>query len=183
MTEIKEKRMIFHPLTLAGMTMVMLLVLWGFAAHYNAAKLPIGHRVMAALSMLMLMISAGAGVLYLRTERGMKQHDESLLLGSTPSLEKLDHTCRTALTYGFCFYTVAVVLGIFSAVQHSSEHWFRRWVNHPKMTGAVIAWVILALAFSAAWAPRFRGRRTAALSISGFVLSVIVVVISYLVVE
>ena len=86
-------------------------------------------------------------------------------------------------TFSFGFISIAMILGIFSAIQRSTNGWFGSWVTHPKMTGAGIAWLIWALALIAAWAPRFRGRRTAALSISGFILSLIVVAISYLVVE
>ena len=170
-----------HPLLSGVVLMIFLLVICVIIARYFPVLMFPYHKAAVATSLFLMTIASVAGLRYIRTERRMKHHDPALLLGKTPSLEQLERVCSTMLTYSFCIVTVALISGLFSAMGYDHFKWFANWHNHPKLMGSVLIWCIWTVAIVMAWSARFRGRQIAMLSISGMVLTLIVVVISFLV--
>jgi ABC-type uncharacterized transport system permease subunit len=85
------------------------------------------------------------------------------------SLERLEHLNYTAVSIGFALLTVGLITGVVRVVESSTrfgEHWFL----NPKIVLSVAAYVLYALVLHSPINPSFRGRRTAILSIAGFVL-------------
>ncbi len=161
----------------------VIFALWAVIYYGDPGMLYAGHVAGAFLSFLSLGISAWTAVRFLKTEMALKHRDASLLSRRAPSLEKLDRICRTALTYGFFCFTVAIGFGVLCALTVETERWLSDWTTHPKVTAAFVGWGICLAAVAAAWAPRFRGRRTAVLGIAGFLLVFLVMAISFLLVD
>ena len=132
------------------------------------------HIAMSSVSMFSIGASAWFGWKYLQTNARLKSKTTVLLSRNATSLEKLDKNCRAGLTYGFLCFSIAIVFGIISR----PESWLGNWVNHPKITGALVGWCICLFAVLAAWSSRFQGKRMAILSIVGFILIFIVMAIS-----
>lgn len=82
-----------------------------------------------------------------------------------PSAETLDRLSYRTVLFGFPVWTFGVMAG---AVW--GEHaWGRYWGWDPKETMAFTTWVIYVIYLHAGTLPRWRGRRTAAIAIAGFV--------------
>jgi len=160
------------PLLFAGSMSTLLLC--GLSAAFFPGLLKLTHVIVAVLSLVFTGMSGWWGLQYLRINSGLKCRDVSLLIGHAPPLEKIDRNCRACLTYGFLCFTLAIALGIMQA----GKGWLEDWTNHPKAACAVSGWIICFLAVAAAWSPRFRGKRTAVLSMVGLVFILMVMAIS-----
>lgn len=99
--------------------------------------------------------------------------------GPATSLERIERFLRHCLPLAFALVTATVITGLIDALQQKT--YFHKWVTHPKMVGAGVAWLLYTVALHAAYARRFRAREAALLSIVGFVLLVIVLMAAMLI--
>jgi len=142
---------------------------------WNAA-----HVAFAVGGVVCFAIAAAAGVIYLRTHRLLRRKDPAVFGSHWPSLERLDRFIHRMLPIGFSMLTLAIAVGLHEAFARYGAQWFGSWPTHPKMLVAGVAWLIYAVALHASFARRFRGRQAAALSIAGFTLLLVVLLVSIL---
>ncbi len=136
------------------------------------------HVVLAGAATACFALTALGGVAYLRLEGRLRRKDARAALGRGASLEKLNRLLRWALPMGFVLLTVAIASGLYDALMPHGGRWFQNRRTHPKVLVSLAAWATCAVALATAYARRFRARRTAALSIAGFVMLVAVVLVS-----
>ncbi len=87
------------------------------------------------------------------------------LLGLLPETEVLDTIEYKSIMVGFPFMTLLIVTGAIWA----NYAWGRYWGWDPKETWSLITWLIYAVYLHARFTAGWRGRRTAYLSIIGFI--------------
>lgn len=128
------------------------------------------HRVTSYAGAACFAVAAVAGVLYLRLSSRLRhKRAPGPGRGVFGNLERLEGWTFTAVTLGFALLTISLVTGLSRLEQASGAAW--RW--SPKIALAVAVWIIYALVLHAPILPnlgRFRGRKTAWLSIAGFIL-------------
>ena len=155
-----------------------------------------GHRVLglvhifsATLGTAMFGVAAAASVVYLRSERRLKRH--RLNPGGPaqrPALETLDTWNRQSITFGFLAFTIAIVTGsvwlILSPLPSPRElgtlgetAWLL--LGRPQYILSVLTWVLYAGLLGARAAFGLRGRRSAAVTLYGF-LAALSVLLAYL---
>jgi ABC-type uncharacterized transport system permease subunit len=140
----------------------------------------IGHIAAAIVAVACFAAAACGGVVYLHAHRRLRLKPADMMVSRWPSLERLDRFNRRALSAGFALLTASIAAGLYDALMPLEGRWFRNWPTHPKTLAAVAAWCVGAAAVYAAYAKRFRGRRTAMLSIAAFVLVFCVMLASVL---
>ncbi|GIW75971.1 MAG: hypothetical protein KatS3mg104_1034 [Phycisphaerae bacterium] len=126
------------------------------------------HRVSVFTGPIFLALAAACGVMYLILSARLR-NKHSPVDSRFGSLERLEHLNYTAVSIGFALLTVGLITGVVRVVESSTrfgEHWFL----NPKIVLSVAAYVLYALVLHSPINPSFRGRRTAILSIAGFVL-------------
>ena len=123
------------------------------------------HRVSAYGGAVAFAIACAVGAIYLVHNRRirMKVAIPGPHLGS---LERLEHVTMTAVTLGFALLTVGAVTGLILML---AEH---RDTPLPKLVLTAGVWLAYALVLHAPMNPSFRGRKSAILSIVGFVLMI-----------
>jgi ABC-type uncharacterized transport system permease subunit len=137
--------------------------------YANLSRLGV-HTVSAFGGVVAFGVAAAAGAMYLIANRQLR-HKRLTPSGRLGSLERLEHITRVAVTLGFALLTVALATGLVSAVNGKSilgPDWYRQ----PKVLLAFGAWVVYALVLHSPINPSFRGRKTAMLSVFGFVLMI-----------
>ncbi len=139
------------------------------------------HVVLAAAATACFALTAFGGVAYLRLHRRLRRKDAKLVLVGRASLEKLNRVLRWALPAGFVLLTGAIAVGLYDAFMPLGGRWFANRWTHPKVLVSLIAWATAAVALATAYARRFRARRTAALSIAGFVMLAALLVVSFII--
>ncbi len=126
------------------------------------------HRLAVFTGPIALALAAASGVMYLVLSARLR--NKHLTVDARfGSLERLEHLTYTAVTVGFALLTVGLITGFVRAIRADSSlgaNWF--W--QPKVILSVAAYVLYALVLHSPINPSFRGRRTAILSIAGFVL-------------
>lgn len=114
------------------------------------------HVGSANLAYSVLSVSFGAAVLYLIAERWNPRW--------LPSAEMLDDIAFRAVTVGFPFLSLMLILG--SVWAH--EAWGSYWSWDPKETSALFAWLIYAVYLHTRTLRGWRGRRSAYILLFGF---------------
>jgi len=132
------------------------------------------HRVSAYGGAVAFAIAAAAGAMYLISNRRLRV--KTAVPGPHfGSLERLEHVTIAAVTLGFALLTVGAITGI---VQIVFEH---RPTSTTKIVLTACVWIVYGLVLHSPINPSFRGRRTAILSIVGFLLMVsVLVAVQYL---
>ncbi|MEO5573182.1 MAG: cytochrome c biogenesis protein CcsA, partial [Gammaproteobacteria bacterium] len=87
-------------------------------------------------------LAAMVGVAYLLRNRAERRNPQGLLATRLPSLEILDDIMYKSIALGFCFFTLATILGALWA----AEAWGGYWSWDPKET-----WALIILLNYAAW--------------------------------
>jgi ABC-type transport system involved in cytochrome c biogenesis permease subunit len=126
------------------------------------------HLIAVFTGPIALALAAASGIMYL-VLRARLRNKSAPVDARFGSLERLEHLTYNAVTIGFALLTVGLITGVVRAVQADTKlgtHWF--W--QPKVLLAMAAYVLYALVLHSPINPSFRGRRTAILSIAGFVL-------------
>ncbi len=89
------------------------------------------------------------------------------------SLERLENLTDWAVSFGFALLTVGIVTGLIIMLEQGSKTQLGpHWMTSPKVILAFTVWVVYAVALHTPITPAVRGRKSAMLSIVGFVLMV-----------
>ncbi len=122
------------------------------------------HSTFLFLAYGMFFVTFLAAVFYLLQERELKRKKPRTFYYQLPSLSTLDDLFLKFLIWGFVFMTAGIVVGIIWAEQD----WVQGWHRDPKVLATMATWIIyltlIYLRLTAGW----RGRRTALLSMIGF---------------
>jgi len=115
------------------------------------------HNVWITVHVVLALLGIAAFVMYLLQERQLKARRPGTFYYRLPSLETLDRLTFRALTLGFPFLTVGLILGAL---------WTGRF--HPLIAFSAVAWVIYAFTLASRAVAGWRGRRAAYCAILGF---------------
>jgi ABC-type uncharacterized transport system permease subunit len=141
------------------------------------------HLISVYLGAAAVAAAAAAGALFLYVQHQLKRRDNPAeafrRLGNLTNLESLDRTIVRSATVGFLLLTVAMITGFVSGHggakggSPTSNPWF-----DAKVIGSMVAWLIMGLVAHVRFAPTFRGRRAAQLSLIGFVVLLVVMALA-----
>jgi cytochrome c-type biogenesis protein CcsB len=106
------------------------------------------------------------GVMYLTQESRIKSKRLGALYDRLPSLEVLDSLNYHCLVLGFPLLTLGLISGSFYAQYTLGSFW--RW--DPKEVWSLIAWLLYAVLLHGRLVMGWRGKRSAILSIVGFLV-------------
>jgi ABC-type transport system involved in cytochrome c biogenesis permease subunit len=123
------------------------------------------HSALLFLAYGMFFVTFIAALLYLLQEREIKRKRLSTLYRQLPALGVLDDLFLKFLGSGFAFMSAGLVVGIIMA----ERNWVTGWHGDPKVIAAVTTWAIYLSLLYMRLAVGWRGRRTALLSMVGFV--------------
>src|SRR6266436_4263585 len=126
------------------------------------------HVGAAALGTAALALAFGLAILYLVSERQMKQKQLGKLFARLPSLELIDRAGYRLAVWGFVFLSLAIATG--SLV--SREATGATFPLAPKQGFAILAWALFASLIQARLVAGWRGRRVAFLVVAGFLFLV-----------
>ena len=115
------------------------------------------HVVLALLGIAAFVLNFAGGIMYLLQERQLKARRPGAFYYRLPSLEALDRLTFRALTLGFPFLTVGLIIGAL---------WAGRF--DPLIASSAVAWVIYAFTLAGRAVAGWRGRRAAYFAILGF---------------
>ena len=108
------------------------------------------------IATLIAAAAAAGGIMYLLLDRALRLRKPAGVLGTLPSLERLEKLMQHALLGGFLLLTVAIVTGVLITARMGVEHSVLvRWL---KLYPAIGAWVLFALGSGVRFAPQMRGR-------------------------
>jgi cytochrome c-type biogenesis protein CcsB len=123
------------------------------------------HVITCFLSYSSFALSCAVSVMYLlklrKKEKGQK---EAGLIALFPSLDTLDTLVYKTIVVGFPLLTIGIVTG----AAWANYAWGSYWSWDPKETWSLITWFVYAIFLHARFSREWRGKRTAALSIIGF---------------
>jgi len=139
------------------------------------------HIVSVYLGVAAAGLAAATGAMYLVAQRQLRRRDDPAqgfrLLGRMASLETIETNLMRWAAVGFVVLTIALGLGIVQATTTATDMGSQWWAS-PKVWGAALAWAALGLVMHARIAPRLRGRTAASVSLLGFVLLLVVLVVA-----
>jgi len=123
------------------------------------------HRVTAYGGAVAFAVAGAVGCMYLIVNRRLRAKPP-LPGPNLGSLERLEHLTLVSVTLGFSLLTIGAVTGI--------TRWFEGGRNPPlyKVVLTAIVCLVYAVVLHSPMNPSFRGRKTAVLSVLGFVLMV-----------
>ncbi|HZK82042.1 MAG TPA: cytochrome c biogenesis protein CcsA [Humisphaera sp.] len=140
--------------------------------EYQETTWSIVHRVTAYGGFVAFAIAGAVGGMYLFANRRLR-HKKLLPGQGFGSLERLEHITLMSVTLGFALLTVGLVTGLFRVLDPRRPNSLGPdWYRNPKVVLACVAWIVYALVLHSPINPAFRGRRTALLSVLGFVLMI-----------
>lgn len=122
------------------------------------------HIAVATLGVAALFLAFGASIVYLVQERGLKAKRPGRLLMRLPSLQSCDTAGHRALLWGFPLLTLAIVTGAVWSANVKASY----WLQLPRETLSLLAWMILGLVLYFRLVSGWRGRKAAYLTIVAF---------------
>jgi len=124
------------------------------------------HVVTCFLSYASFALSCAVAVLYLVKAKGQEKGEKKgSLISLFPSLDSLDEMVYKTIVVGFPLLTIGIVTG----AAWANYAWGSYWSWDPKETWSLITWFVYAAFLHARVTREWRGKRTAILSIIGFV--------------
>ncbi|MFP4307555.1 MAG: c-type cytochrome biogenesis protein CcsB [Desulfococcaceae bacterium] len=146
------------------------------AVHFPAGTVPEGeefrslwvtfHVVVIFAGDAAFALAAGAGMLYLLQERAIKTKQRGFFYRRLPSLERLDRTGYRCIVAGFTLLTI----GLAGGFVYAKAAWGRLWTWDPKEVWSAVMWLFYAALLHERLAVGWRGRKSAIMSIIGFVV-------------
>ena len=124
------------------------------------------HVGAATLGTAALALAFGLAVLYLTSEKQLKNKHPGRLFARLPSLDLIDRVGYRLAVWGFVFLSLAIATG--SLASHESSGSALPLL--PKEGFAILAWALLAALIQARLVAGWRGRRVALLVVVGFAL-------------
>ena len=122
------------------------------------------HVILAMLGIAAFVLNFAGGVMYLLQERQLKAKRPGALYYRLPSLETLDRMTYRALTLGFPFLTLGLLLGALWA----RTAWGSVFAFDPLALFSFLAWLVYAATLGGRAVAGWRGRRAAYFAIVGF---------------
>jgi cytochrome c-type biogenesis protein CcsB len=123
------------------------------------------HVITCFLSYSSFALSCAISVMYLlKLRQEGKGQKAAGLMALFPSLETLDGLVYKTVVVGFPLLTIGIVTG----AAWANYAWGSYWSWDPKETWSLITWFVYAIFLHARFTREWRGKRTAALSIIGF---------------
>ena len=123
------------------------------------------HRLTAYGGAVAFAVAGAVGCMYLIVNRRLRAKPP-LPGPNLGSLERLEHLTFVSVTLGFSLLSIGAATGL--------ARWSEGAETPPtsKIVLTTVVWVVYAIVLHAPINPRFRGRKTAVLSVVGFVLMV-----------
>lgn len=115
-------------------------------------------------------LAAAVGAMYLVTSTRLRR---KAVAGDGPgvSLERLEHLTDWSVSFGFALLTVGIITGVAKIIERGPHTTLGpHWMTSPKVILAFSVWLVYAIALHTPITPAIRGRKSAMLSIVGFVL-------------
>ncbi len=139
---------------------------------YHETTWSITHRVTAYGGFVAFAVAGAVGGMYLYANHRLRQ--KRLLPGQGfGSLERMEHITLVSVTLGFALLTIGLVTGFAKLLEAGNGNSLGPlWYRNPKVILTCVAWLVYALVLHSPINPAFRGRRTAMLSVLGFVLMI-----------
>lgn len=144
-----------------------------FLPHQTGPVNPLLHNIWLMVHIVTIFIGNGvfavaflAGIMYLIQERQIKSKHLGPLYYRLPSLEVLDALNYNCLILGFPFLTLGMLSGSIFAQYTLGTFW--RW--DPKEVWSLITWLLYAALLHGRLVSGWRGRRSAMISIIGFLI-------------
>ena len=132
----------------------------------------LAHRASSFAGAAAFGVAAGVGAMYLIASARLRR---KAAIGDGPpvSLERLENLTHWAVSFGFALLTVGIVTGLAKIMQRGPHTVLGpHWITSPKVILTFCVWVVYAVALHTPITPAVRGRKSAMLSIVGFVLMV-----------
>ncbi len=126
------------------------------------------HIIFAFIGYAAFAMAGGIGAMYLVQERYLKSKHPGNLFQRLPSLQVLDEINYHLITLGFPLLSLAILSGAIWA----NTAWGSFWRWDPKEIWSVVSWLIYILILHLRLRVGWRGKKTAILSIIGFVIVV-----------
>jgi ABC-type uncharacterized transport system permease subunit len=121
------------------------------------------HRLSAYGGALAFAVAGAVGAMYLIVSKRLRS--KTAVAGpNLGSLERLEHITFVSVTLGFALFTIGLVTGLVELRSRETQP--------AKLVLAFSAWVVYAIVLHSPINPSFRGRKTAILSVIGFLLMV-----------
>jgi len=108
-----------------------------------------------------LLVAGGAAGSYLALDRRLRRPGGLAAAGRYPSLESLERLNLRAATLGFPLLTAGLLLGMLQVWDQPDR---LAWLTDAKVVCAMAVWLVYAIVVHLQHVPRFRGTRTAWLS-------------------
>jgi cytochrome c-type biogenesis protein CcsB len=125
------------------------------------------HILFAFLSNASFAIAFGIGIMYIVQEHYLKSKHHGGLFQRLPNLQSLDEINYRLITIGFSLLTIAIAIGALWAKSAWGVYWK---FNDPRMMLSALTWFIYAGLLHQRLLLGWKGRKTAILSIIGFVI-------------
>lgn len=140
--------------------------------EYRVTTWLVVHLISAYGGFLAFAVAGAVGTMYLIANRRLRR--KKLTPGQGfGSLERLEHLTLISVTLGFALLTIGLVTGFFRLLQPGGRSALGPdWYRNSKVILTCAAWIVYALVMHSPINPSFRGRRTALLSVVGFVLMI-----------
>jgi ABC-type transport system involved in cytochrome c biogenesis permease subunit len=130
----------------------------------------LAHRMSTFGGVAAFGVAAGVGAMYLIASARLRRKH---LAGAAPmgSLERLENLTNWAVSFGFALLTVGIITGLIRILEQGSHTELGpHWITSPKVILTFAVLVVYAIALHTPITPAVRGRKSAMLSIVGFVL-------------
>jgi ABC-type transport system involved in cytochrome c biogenesis permease subunit len=128
------------------------------------------HLISTFGGALAFAVAAGVGTMYLVVSGRLRKKSTSpgIKLGS---LERLENVAQSAAGLGFALLTLGMITGLVKVIHEGAHTQLGpHWLTSPKVVLAFCVWVVYAMALHSPITPGMRGRKSAVLSIVGFLL-------------
>jgi len=127
------------------------------------------HVITCFIGYAAFAVSSGIAVVYLlKDSKSKKGEGDKGLLGMFPSTKVLDDLVYRAVITGFPFLTAGIITG----AAWANYAWGTYWSWDPKETWSLIVWLIYAAFLHARITRGWHGRKTAILSVVGFLATI-----------
>lgn len=123
------------------------------------------HVTLVTIGLVLLGLAFAMAVFYVLQDFSLKSRRNLSMLNVLPALDRCDQIGFTALIFGFILFTIGIFGGIVLQIDASAT----LVTSDSKQALSLIAWTIFAVVALLRMAAGFRGRRSAALVIVGFI--------------
>lgn len=160
------------PIVIAMLTYAALFGMLHPATQEPAGIWDMAHSASSFAGAAAFGVAAGVGAMYLIASARLRR---KAAIGQSPaaSLERLENLTHWSVSFGFALLTVGIVTGLAKIIMQGSNTTLgAHWMTSPKVILAFTVWLVYAVALHTPITPAIRGRKSAMLSIVGFVLMV-----------